>query len=86
MALLSACSSVALVCSAALADQPGSGPLADSHAPAGVMYDHMHKAGEWMVGYRYMWSRMDGDTLNGTSKATDQEIMMNGCGDQVSVG
>ena len=55
------------------------GPLPDGHAPAGVMFDHMHKAGEWMVGYRYMWSRMDGDTLNGTSKATDPEIMMMGC-------
>jgi hypothetical protein len=53
--------------------------LPDGHAPAGVMFDHMHKAGEWMVGYRYMWSRMDGDTLNGTSKATDAEIKMMGC-------
>ena len=31
----------------------GTGSLADTHAPAGVMFDHMHKAGEWMVGFRY---------------------------------
>lgn len=29
----------------------------DDHAPIGVMGDHMHDAGEWMLSYRYM--RMD---------------------------
>lgn len=29
------------------------GARPDGHAPAGVMGDHMHKAGEWMIGYRY---------------------------------
>jgi hypothetical protein len=46
-----------------------------------VMFDHMHKAGEWMVGYRYMWSRANGDTLNGTRAVSDEEIAMKGCGD-----
>lgn len=32
---------------------------ADSHAPIGVMGDHMHKKGEWMLGYRYMWMNMN---------------------------
>mgnify|MGYP003956229901 CR=1 FL=1 len=25
----------------------------ESHAPAGVMSDHIHKKGEWMIGYRF---------------------------------
>lgn len=32
----------------------------DSHAPIGVMGDHAHKAGEWMLSYRYMNMSMDG--------------------------
>lgn len=31
-----------------------------SHAPIGVMGDHTHKAGEWMVSYRVMHMGMDG--------------------------
>ncbi len=34
------------------ADSPGSRP--DSHAPIGVMGDHAHKTGEWMLSYRFM--------------------------------
>ena len=30
-----------------------------SHAPIGVMGDHMHKEGEWMTSYRYMYMDMD---------------------------
>lgn len=33
----------------------------DGHAPMGVMFDHMHRAGEWMVGYRYEFMEMDHD-------------------------
>lgn len=32
-----------------------------SHAPIGVMGDHMHKAGEFMVSYRYMAMAMSGN-------------------------
>jgi len=32
----------------------------DSHAPIGVMGDHMHKKGEWMLSYRYMTMKMEG--------------------------
>jgi hypothetical protein len=32
----------------------------DGHAPIGVMTDHAHHAGEWMMGYRYMWQHTDG--------------------------
>lgn len=31
----------------------------DSHGPAGVMYEHLHRQGEWMVGYRAMFQRSD---------------------------
>jgi hypothetical protein len=67
----------ALTCAASADDAPG--PLPDGHAPAGVMVDHMHKAGEFMIGYRYMYMRNDGDTLHGTSAVDDHEIMHNAC-------
>ncbi|MCH1495007.1 MAG: transporter, partial [Rubripirellula sp.] len=34
---------------------------ADKHAPAGLMGDHLHKTGEWMVEYKYMNMYMDGN-------------------------
>ncbi|MEO0417206.1 MAG: hypothetical protein AAF226_19895 [Verrucomicrobiota bacterium] len=30
----------------------------DSHAPIGIMGDHTHHAGEWMMSYRYMYMDM----------------------------
>jgi Putative MetA-pathway of phenol degradation len=60
-------------------DHTGTGPLADTHAPAGVMFDHMHKAGEFMVGFRHAYSSASGDMLHGSDKAGDQEIIDNGC-------
>ena len=55
-------------------------PLADTHGPAGVMFDHMHKAGEFMLGYRYAGTFAGGDILHGRDKADDHEIADNGCG------
>ena len=34
---------------------------ASSHAPMGVMADHMHKEGEWMLSYRFMHMDMEGN-------------------------
>ena len=62
----------------ALADA-GHQPIPDGHAPAGVMVDHLHKAGEFMVGYRYSWGRQSGDTLNGTKSVDDLAIRHNAC-------
>lgn len=45
---------------------------ADDHAPIGVMGDHMHKKGEWMLGYRYMHMEMDG-LRDGTSNVSTTE-------------
>jgi hypothetical protein len=72
---------VALACVASSTAQadPGSGLLADQHAPAGVMFDHMHKAGEVMVGFRYAGSFAGGDMLHGTHAVNDQDVIDNGC-------
>ena len=50
------------------------GIRADGHAPIGVMGDHMHKAGEWMISYRYMRMHMDGNR-NGTNDLSPEEIV-----------
>lgn len=47
---------------------------ADSHAPIGVMGDHLHHAGEIMLSYRYMWMDMDG-SRNGSQRVSDQEVL-----------
>ncbi len=49
----------------------------DSHAPIGVMGDHMHKAGEWMVSYRFMFMRMDGNR-DGTRSLGANEVFAEG--------
>ncbi|MCG2634554.1 MAG: transporter [Gammaproteobacteria bacterium] len=46
---------------------------ADSHAPIGVMGDHMHSKGEWMISYRYMQMRME-DNRDGTHDLSPAEI------------
>jgi hypothetical protein len=49
-------------------------------APAGVMFDHaLHKSGDVMVGYRYMYNNTAGDTLHGNSVAQDIAIKNQGC-------
>lgn len=45
-----------------------------THAPIGVMGDHTHKQGEWMVGYRYEYSHFSGNK-NGTNSVSPQEMM-----------
>ncbi len=37
----------------------------DAHAPIGVMRDHLHKKGEYMLSYRYDFMRMKGNMKNG---------------------
>lgn len=60
------CAVLAMTLSPALA---GSHP--DDHAPIGVMGDHHHKEGEFMMSYRYMRMGMDGvhSGSNGSSVA-----------------
>jgi len=56
-------------------EQVSSAILADGHAPIGVMGDHMHKTGEWMVGYRYMQMDMEGN-IRGNDSLSPQQVAM----------
>ncbi len=51
-----------------------SGVRADGHAPIGVMGEHMHKQGEWMLSYRYMRMNMEGNRI-GTNEVSPEEIV-----------
>lgn len=46
---------------------------ADSHAPIGIMGDHMHRKGEWMMSYRYMHMDMK-DNRDGTNNLSPETI------------
>ena len=48
--------------------------LPDDHAPIGVMGDHNHKAGEWMLSYRYGFMEMDGNR-DGTDDLSSAEVL-----------
>ncbi|MEO0882443.1 MAG: transporter [Pseudomonadota bacterium] len=50
------------------------GSTASDHAPIGVMVDHRHKKGEFMLSYRYMRMEMDGSRI-GTNSVTPEEIV-----------
>lgn len=52
------------------------GLRADSHAPIGVMGEHLHKDGEWMLSYRYMLMDMDGNR-DGSSRVSSDEVLQN---------
>lgn len=49
----------------------------DGHAPIGVMGDHTHSQGEWMVSYRFMRMDMEG-SRSGTDQLTDQQVLDQG--------
>ena len=48
-----------------------SSPL--DHGPAGIMGDHLHAKGEWMLGYHYMRMEMNGHR-QGTDELSLQEV------------
>ncbi len=51
--------------------------------PAGLMFAHMlDNAGDFMVGYRFMYSRMGGSLLHGSHTVDDQTIVNQGCGNE----
>lgn len=52
----------------------GNATKPDSHAPIGVMGDHMHKKGEWMISYRSMFMEMDG-MRDGTDELSSTEVL-----------
>lgn len=47
--------------------------FADSHAPIGVMGEHLHKKGEWMIAYRSMRMEMQGN-LSGSDNISADTI------------
>ncbi len=46
----------------------------DGHAPIGVMGDHMHKKGEWMISYRFMKMNMK-DNYHDSDKVSDAAVL-----------
>jgi len=46
---------------------------ANGHAPIGVMGEHMHDKGEWMLSYRFMRMEMDG-SRQGSNQISPEEI------------
>lgn len=64
---------ISLAPAAAQADQ-ASALRADSHAPIGVMADHTHSKGEWMISYRYMHMAMEENRL-AREDITPEEIV-----------
>jgi len=46
----------------------------DANAPAGVMNDHVHHAGHWMLSYKFMYMSMDG-MRNGTHGISNQQVL-----------
>ncbi len=49
----------------------------DGHAPIGVMADHSHGRGEWMLSYRYVYMPME-QNYDGCSRIGDAEIISPG--------
>jgi len=45
----------------------------DDHAPIGVMRDHVHDKGEWMLSYRFGYMHMDGNR-DGSSSVSNQDV------------
>jgi hypothetical protein len=48
----------------------------DGHAPIGVMGDHTHEAGEWMLSFRDMHRRVDGNR-DGTQRLDTAAVLQN---------
>ena len=70
--------SAALLCvalpSAAHEGDGGMVTYATDHAPIGVMTDHRHKKGEWMLSYRYMYMDMAGNR-DGSDELSPEDIV-----------
>ena len=69
--------SLALACTLISTVTAGHGDrkgLADKHAPAGIIGDHIHERGEWMVEYRYMNMYME-DNRIGDRRVSDADAI-----------
>ena len=54
------------------------GQRADEHGPAGIMGDHVHRGGEFMIGMAYMHEEYGGSNRSGTATIPDHMIAMAG--------
>lgn len=63
----------ACVCVCLIAGSVSADTRPDSHAPIGVMGDHVHKKGEFMLSYRFMTMHMEGN-LDGSSAMSADEV------------
>jgi len=68
LAALTASTGTTIVSAHEFTDRP------DGHAPIGVMGDHTHETGEWMVSYRFRSMLMDGNR-DGTSEISTEEVL-----------
>ena len=64
-----------LTCASLAHAQEWSPSRVDSHAPIGVMGDHVHEAGEVMLSFRAMHMRMDGNRSDGAQKTVDEVLV-----------
>jgi hypothetical protein len=70
------CAAAALCCLFALPAAGHELARPDDHAPIGVMADHFHDAGEWMLSYRFMRMDMAGNRT-GTDSIGPDSIVTN---------
>jgi hypothetical protein len=56
------------------AESPAETFRPSDHGPAGVMTDHMHEAGEFMIGYRYMFDYSGDAMLRGWDEIDDMPL------------
>jgi hypothetical protein len=49
-------------------------PHAADHAPIGVMADHRHEKGEWMLSYRFMRMEMQGNRIGNDPVSADEIV------------
>ena len=64
------------LCAIAVTQNTFAGSLPDEHAPIGVMGDHTHNKGEWMLSYRYNNMKMDGNR-SGTNAVSTANVHQN---------
>jgi len=65
---------LAIIPSAIPAAYADDAPTALSHAPIGVMGDHLHDKGEFMLSYRYSYMSMEGNRVGTDSIGADEIV------------
>lgn len=72
-AAIAASVAASVISAPAIAHDDHALPSPLGHAPIGVMGDHRHNQGEWMLGYRYMQMNMSGNR-DGTTDLSPSEV------------